>query len=155
MVEISALVAAYSFVVGFMGSLAYFTAMYFRFIAGSRLDRIIMFSSFRKCRDDGSHVVSRRKVVWYCALGGAVALVFQLPEPTFVPIQALILGVTWPSIIIHLLSGRMAEPTQQERNDLAQLDRVAKIMPTNDLDAKTLQKIKQFWKKPKGGKKNE
>lgn len=46
-------------------------------------------------------------------MGGAIAAIFQIPEnPNFVPIQAFVLGTTWPAIVAQALSGSQ-KPDQQ------------------------------------------
>lgn len=51
----------------------------------------------------------------FYVLGGVVASVFQAAQPdVFAPIQAFVLGATWPSVVTRLLSGA-AEPTTTGR----------------------------------------
>jgi hypothetical protein len=47
----------------------------------------------------------------YLFLGGIIAAIFQLAQPhTFAPIQALIIGVTWPSVVNQYLGGKEPPP---------------------------------------------
>ena len=48
------------------------------------------------------------KVGLYLASGGAVAMVFQLPEGKLIPVQAFIIGCTWPAVVSNYLSGRQS-----------------------------------------------
>lgn len=108
-----------SFLVGCIGSGAYFTALYFKFVGRSDAQRKIILDPFIRYENDEPKV-SIRKVVWYCCLGGSIAVVFQYSVPNFVAIQSFIIGATWPSVVSQFLSGRMEEPTKDERE--AQLD---------------------------------
>ncbi len=43
----------------------------------------------------------------FCLLGGVVAAVFQAAQhETFAPIQAFVLGATWPSVVTRIMSGQ-------------------------------------------------
>lgn len=45
-------------------------------------------------------------VALFCVSGGIVAAVFQAAQPgTFAPIQAFVLGATWPSVVMRIMSG--------------------------------------------------
>jgi hypothetical protein len=49
----------------------------------------------------------------YVFLGGFIAAVFQVAQPgTFAPIQALIVGVTWPAIVNQYLGGQKSDPSK-------------------------------------------
>lgn len=105
-----------AFLVGSLGSGAYITALYFKFIGDSDENRGIIFRPFYK---KYSTDVDYRKCLWYCGVGGCIAVVFQFDVPTFVAVQSLILGATWPAIVSQFLSGRMAAPSAKELDGLA------------------------------------
>jgi len=45
----------------------------------------------------------------FCSLGGLVALVFQSPQAeVLTPIQAFVLGATWPSVVNRVITGNSA-----------------------------------------------
>lgn len=45
-------------------------------------------------------------VGWFCLLGGLVAAVFQAAQvESFMPIQAFVLGATWPSVVTRVMAG--------------------------------------------------
>lgn len=92
-----------AFIVGSLGSAAYFSAVYFTFIENKSLCPILIPNS-RVCKG---------KLLWYMAMGGVIALIFQLPERNgFIPIQAFILGTTWPSIVAQILTGKLGPEDQ-------------------------------------------
>jgi len=105
----------YAFLVGSFGSAAYITALYFKFIGDTNENRRIVIEPFLRKNSDS---VSIWKCIWYCLIGGFVALVFQYDVPNFVAVQSLILGATWPAIVSQFLSGRMANPSQKEIEEL-------------------------------------
>jgi hypothetical protein len=81
-----------AFIVGIIGSLAYYTALRLGYIGGEQ--RTVLLGLF-----------DRVAIVWFCLVGGCVASVFQLAQPgTFAPIQALVLGVTWPTLIAQYVT---------------------------------------------------
>ena len=51
----------------------------------------------------------------YCAGGGMMAVIFQMITKVFVPIQALLMGITWPIFISSWISGRQAELNKEEK----------------------------------------
>lgn len=114
-----------AFGVGFMGSFAYVTALYYRFIGDDRDHRMVILEPFLR-RETYSHrlnvyyrlELSFWRTVWYCAIGGFISFFFQLTVPNFAVIQSLIIGATWPSSVLPYLSGRMMAPTQQEKDQL-------------------------------------
>jgi hypothetical protein len=102
----------FAFLVGFLGSAAYITALYFKFVGDSDQNRSIILKPF--CKSTVS-AISYVKCFWYCIIGGFIAVVFQFDVPNFVAVQSLILGATWPAIVSQFLSGRMSEPSPKEK----------------------------------------
>lgn len=105
----------YSFLVGFLGSAAYITALNFKFIGESDRHRKFVIGPFLQ---QYSNQISKSKCFWYCIIGGSVAVVFQYDVPNFVAVQSLILGATWPAVVSQFLSGRMTGPSAAEISDL-------------------------------------
>lgn len=114
---------------GFLGSIAYFTALYFKFVGINDDYREIILEPF--LRNKYSSSISKRKVLWYSSIGGFIACVFQANVPTFVAIQSFIIGATWPGVVSQFLSGRMESPTHDEQNKKD----LAKKMEENEREA--------------------
>jgi hypothetical protein len=77
------------------------------------------------------------KVPLFVASGGAVAMVFQLPEGKLIPVQAFIIGCTWPAVVSNYLSGRQsgegeaqALAAAQKQADTDQLVKAMDAVPT-------------------------
>jgi len=91
-----------AFVIGMFGSGAYLVGIWVGLIgpfqSGRRLSPLL----------NGFRERWWAKVPLYTAGGGGVALVFQLPEPDLVPIQAFIIGCTWPAVVANYLSARQS-----------------------------------------------
>lgn len=113
----------WAFPIGLLGSAAYLVAMWVGMVGrgGDARERVL--ACFRPW--------SWLKVPLYLASGGGVALVFQLPEKRLVPIQAFIIGCTWPAVVANYLSGRQTgvpdealEAAEQVRQQKAQLERL-------------------------------
>lgn len=107
--------ACYAAAVGAAGSLAYFTALYFGFIGGEEI-----LNRFWPPGRLPWYIRSLR-ILWYALAGAVVAFVFQLPEANFAPIQAFIVGTTWPTIVSQILTGRQAETPETIRAQITAL----------------------------------
>ncbi|MBI2171698.1 MAG: hypothetical protein HYU30_06720 [Chloroflexi bacterium] len=94
----------WAFLIGMVGSVAYFTVVYFGFVGSGKESRDLILGYF--WGKNGRTTLA--KVAWYSLVGGLIAGVFQLAERAFVPVQSFILGATWPSIVGQLLSGRQS-----------------------------------------------
>ena len=80
--------------IGFAGALAFFVGVYFGLISPESRDDITRY------------IVSKRSVTLFSALGGVVAGVFQWAQAeTLAPIQAFVLGATWPSVVTSIMAG--------------------------------------------------
>jgi len=102
-------VAGKAFIVGCLGSLAYFTALYLGFLGENRESILKFFRS-----EKNNSVSYWQKALWFILIGGMVAFVFQLAQlQTFVPIQAFVLGVSWPSVVGQYLQGK-GRPSELE-----------------------------------------
>lgn len=108
--------ALWAALIGGGGSLAYFSTLFFGFVQGEEI-LAKLWPTGRTIR--GLSRVLR--IIWFILIGAAVAFTFQLPESTFAPIQAFIIGTTWPSIVAQILTGRQAEPRETIRGRIAGL----------------------------------
>lgn len=105
--------AAWAALIGAAGSLAYFTGLYFGFLLNESI-RDQLWPSPRQ-----ANLVTRLfRVAWFAFIGGAVAFVFQLPETNLAPIQAFIVGTTWPTIVSQVLTGRQLDSPEVIRNQI-------------------------------------
>lgn len=92
-------ILAKAFIVGSLGACAFLLAVYSGFI--SRQSRTLILQYLVK--DEKIRPVL---VILFGAFGGIVAAVFQWAQPQiFAPIQALVLGATWPSVVMRFMSG--------------------------------------------------
>lgn len=107
----------WAFLAGAGGSSAYITALYFHFVGHTQIERRIVIERFLK-KYSIHDEVDLPKCIWYCTIGGAIAVIFQVDVPNFVAVQSLILGATWPAVISQFLSGRMVSPSKQDLNDI-------------------------------------
>jgi MFS family permease len=107
-----------AFLVGVIGSTAYLTALLLGYLGDQALDQIG--SKFETVKGTPSvKSLSRRKLTIFALFGGGIALVFQWAQGVvFAPIQALVLGATWPTIISQFLS-RPGETDKDRINQLA------------------------------------
>jgi hypothetical protein len=132
--EVGFLISAFFF--GFFGSVSYITALYFNFVGSDMKVRELLIHPFKK---EGK--INIFKIAWYCSIGGFIALVFQTPTSTFVPIQNFILGVTWPATVSQYLSGRMGNPSTKEMEDyLNQSEKEKQTIKLLDLFKKEVKK---------------
>jgi hypothetical protein len=106
--------ATYAALIGAAGSLAYFSGLYFGFIRAEEIlaklwppVRVIPWYS------------KVLRVIWFMAIGAAVAFTFQLPQDNLAPIQAFIVGVTWPTIVAQTLTTRQGESPQEIKQQIA------------------------------------
>ena len=95
-------IASYAAGIGAAGSLAYASALYFGFIIADDINKQLWPSKGRSERALASFL----RLMWFVLVGAAVAFIFQLPEGVLAPIQAFILGATWPTVVSQVLTGR-------------------------------------------------
>jgi hypothetical protein len=82
-----------AFIVGMIGSLAYYTALRLGYVGGEQSTALL-------------RLFTRFLVAWFCIIGGSIAAVFQLAQLTsFAPVQAFVLGVTWPTLVSQYVTG--------------------------------------------------
>lgn len=114
-------------VVGSIGSTAYLIALWVGLVGrGDGKERVLI--HFRK--------LWFLKVPLFVGGGGAVAMVFQLPEGKLIPVQAFIIGCTWPAVVSNYLSGRQsgegeaeALQTLQKQQDAEKLQALVEAVP--------------------------
>jgi hypothetical protein len=114
-------------VVGILGALSFYYGVYTGFINPDSREKTLKYFS-------GSIWIKLHYTGMFCLLGGVVAAVFQAAQAsTFAPIQAFVLGATWPSVVTRIMSGG-AEPTKSAR-DLADAASNAIPRPTSSKTA--------------------
>ncbi len=75
-------------IVGGIGSTAYYTALKLGYIGGEQRDKLL------------SLFGSGGLVIAFCLIGGGIAAIFQLAQiAIFAPVQAFVLGITWPTLV--------------------------------------------------------
>jgi hypothetical protein len=108
--------SAWAALIGGAGSLAYFSALFFGFIQGEE----ILAKLWPTIKTLRWHFKVLR-IFWFMLIGGAVAFIFQLPQGDLAPIQAFIVGTTWPTIVAQILTSRQAESPQAIKDQIASL----------------------------------
>jgi MFS family permease len=108
-----------AFAVGLIGSSAYLAALLFGFLGNQAIDQLG--SKFETVKGNpATKRLSVRRLALFSFFGGGIALVFQWAQGgVFAPIQALVLGATWPTIISQWLSRGAEEQNKQNINQLA------------------------------------
>jgi hypothetical protein len=95
-------------VVGAVGSAAYLIALWVGLV-GTVEGKERVLAHFQK--------LWGLKVPLFVSGGGAVAMVFQLPEGKLIPVQAFIIGCTWPAVVSNYLSGRQSGEGEAQARD--------------------------------------
>src|SRR5882724_9032240 len=96
-----------AFIVGSLGAGVFFLGVFFGFITPDREQRKrqIEFLTDQDGNPKGS-------LILFLLSGGFVAGVFQWAQfDVFAPIQAFVLGATWPSVVMRIMSGNGQTPT--------------------------------------------
>jgi hypothetical protein len=90
--------------IGFLGAGAYYIGVYTGFIERSSREYVLLFLS--------KDVNKKPPIMFYHGFfffffGGVVAAIFQWAQAdTLAPIQAFVLGITWPSVVSRSMSGQ-------------------------------------------------
>lgn len=101
--------------IGMGGSFVYLLAVYLGFVGRDAEAREKLLAHFSppdanartgKAYDFGSLAHRFAAALLYVGGGGFVAYVFQLTEAELVPVQAFILGCTWPAVVANYVSAR-------------------------------------------------
>jgi hypothetical protein len=97
----------FAMLIGFAGAMAFYAGVYFGFIAPESRNDIT------------KYIVSSRSINTFALLGGVVAGVFQWAQPdVLAPIQAFVLGATWPSVVTRIMSGSTSAPPPLTATDI-------------------------------------
>ena len=90
--------------IGIIGSAAYLTALFLGFLGEAPLKALR--PRFEVLRGTPPIVkLAGWRFTAFIVFGGFVAAVFQLAQgTTFAPVQALVLGATWPTVISQILA---------------------------------------------------
>ena len=96
----------YALLVGAMGAWAFLLGVYTGFISRTDRPKVLEFLI------DPLGQPRIEFVACFIFTGGVVASVFQAAQAdTFAPIQAFVLGATWPSVVTRIMSGEGAQPS--------------------------------------------
>lgn len=91
---------SYAVLVGTLGAASFYFGVYFGFISQNERDKMLKYLT------NDINSVQLGWFVVFCLLGGVVAAVFQAAQANvFAPIQAFVLGATWPSVVTRIMSG--------------------------------------------------
>lgn len=84
--------------IGFLGAAAFYAGVRFGFISNESREQLLTFIK---------HPPNpRNERLFFYFFGGIVAGVFQWAQPdVLAPIQAFVLGATWPSVVTRIMSG--------------------------------------------------
>jgi hypothetical protein len=107
--------------VGCIGGTAYLTALMLGFLGDPALGQLRSKFEVVKVRDGNpaEKRLGKARMALFIVAGGSIALVFQWAQgQTFAPIQALVLGSTWPTVISQFLS-KSGETDHEQIRDLA------------------------------------
>lgn len=95
-----------AFTVGLLGAAAFCLGVFCGFISRESRERLLEHLADKETGKPKIGVV-----FLFCAFGGVVAAVFQAAQASiFAPIQALVLGATWPSVVTRIMSGNDSSP---------------------------------------------
>jgi hypothetical protein len=84
--------------IGFLGAAAFYAGVRFGFISNESREQLL---SFLKHPPN-----PKKERLFFYGFGGIVAGVFQWAQPdVLAPIQAFVLGATWPSVVTRIMSG--------------------------------------------------
>lgn len=102
--------------IGAGGSLAYSAALFFGFVQSDAV-----FKKIWPTRLSKTQWQSLVRIFFFVLIGGVVSFIFQLPETKLAPIQAFIVGMTWPSIVAQTLAGRQGDSPKTIRDQINEL----------------------------------
>jgi hypothetical protein len=97
--------------IGSLGALAFYAGVRFGFISPeSRRVVLLYLPELRHARPSRAY---------FYFLGGIVAGIFQWAQPdVLAPIQAFVLGATWPSVVTRIMSGSSSLPPAPSVDDI-------------------------------------
>jgi len=101
-------IVGFAFAVGVLGAFAFYFGVFVGFIGRESRDKTLQYFGF------GWSNLGR--IFLFCVTGGIVAAVFQSAQlQAFTPIQAFVLGATWPSVVTQIMSGDGSKMTSGAR----------------------------------------
>src|ERR1044072_9583833 len=104
-------------IVGVLGAIAFYYGVYIGFIGRETRTETLRYLS-------GQIGERLHYIGMFFLLGGVVAGVFQAAQhETFAPIQAFVLGATWPSVVTQIMSGQATKAESAKK--------LADISPAN------------------------
>lgn len=117
------LVLITAFLIGMFGAAAFHLGVYTGFIARESRPGLLEFlhTEFanRSAVTQQAIVKARLLCLAFWSFGGIVAMVFQMADAdSLVPIQAFVLGASWPTVVTQLMSGRNSPPPPQRADIL-------------------------------------
>ena len=97
--------------IGSLGALAFYAGVKFGFISPESRRRLLLYLP------DERYARPSRNYFYF--LGGVVAGIFQWAQPdVLAPIQAFVLGATWPSVVTRIMSGSGNLPSGPSLDDI-------------------------------------
>lgn len=119
--------------IGALGSLAYLLAAFVGFIGHDDQARERILAYFRGVGGAfWKPITSLLTIVAFGAIGGGVAMVFQLTEHYLVPVQAFIIGCTWPAVVANYLSARQQGSDKAIERTVAQTMRKVETLDAEE-----------------------
>ncbi|MDQ4124242.1 MAG: hypothetical protein M3134_01400 [Actinomycetota bacterium] len=116
--HVGAQVTVGALILGALGSGAHLAALLLGFLGQAPIDEFMPYFTTFKAKRRPRVQVSRRRVAAFVFFGGGVAAAFQLAQPdVFAPVQSLVLGATWPTVISQIMS-RSAETDRDKTHAL-------------------------------------
>lgn len=92
-------------VVGMIGTIAFILGVYLGFIFRGSRREVLKYFYRPPLSDSPDGPVVIVYLALYTIMGGLIAAVFQWAQgEVFAPIQALVLGATWPSVVIRVMA---------------------------------------------------
>jgi hypothetical protein len=99
------LITLLAFFIGGLGAWAFLIGVQVGLVARGQRETLLLFL-------EGNYLLQSMFVFF----GGVIAAVFQLGQPlSFAPIQALVLGATWPSVLSQYISSQASRNSDSER----------------------------------------
>lgn len=95
---------AAGFLVGSLGAGAFFMGVFWGLIARESRGQVLRYLS--EMNESENPPLNGPRFLAFCSFGGVVAAVFQAPQASlFAPIQAFVLGATWPAVVNRIMAG--------------------------------------------------
>jgi len=88
------------------------------YLIGAISSGAILFGSYMGLKDFEelpSRIFTKRNILIYLLFGGAFAVILQLVQDTFAPLQALAVGAGWPAILVGYATSQSAKQIAEEQ----------------------------------------